>query len=265
MTTQEEWLGYGIKRRYVAFLQPGQLMCEQGAFAFSLNTVDVDLYDPAYDIFNTATKWVNYGQVRNWHSGFQCIMHESNIANIHATPTRTEWLDPAKQYSILEQGEDQTVLAQPINPDYDGYMATKPLLAKTIIDRALAISQPPAFIDIGCGKGTMLFQARGHYSRLVGIDIEQQYIDETSLLFQEAELSCQSAETFLLPNVQSHIYIFNPFRNSVLKQFLDLNIDNIRNNNSIILYNNYSEADHVLTSYGLKTLIEFGPMRFYGF
>jgi SAM-dependent methyltransferase len=213
----------------------------------------------------TATEWVNIGQNNGWHNGFQCIFHENESANVYFTSTRTEWLDIPKQYAVLEQGEDQTLLAQPINPDYDGYMATKPLFAKTIIDSALAISNPPAFIDIGCGKGHVLFQARGHYSRLIGIDIEQQYLDDASLLFREAELSCQKAEEFVLPDVQAHIYIFNPFKNSILTKFLDLNIENIKRNNSLILYNNYTNADHVLLSYGLKALDNYPVRRLYGF
>jgi len=87
------------------------------------------------------------------------------------------------------------------------------------------------FVDIGCGKGRVLFVAEYcGYKRLTGIELDEELINEAETNLQQYKLRKNSSEIhFAHQNALDYCYedeptvyfLFNPFNESVLGKVLD--------------------------------------------
>jgi 16S rRNA G966 N2-methylase RsmD len=138
----------------------------------------------------------------------------------------------------------------------------------TNIDRALNIIRTYHdlsqynFIDIGSGEGIIIGYCEINYpfKKLYGVEIDYQKfilarknmlklnIHENRVNFEN-----QNAIKYLLPNENNILFLFNPFDDSILKKFLNNNIDIIKKYNNIIIYLNDIHRD-VFEKFEFKTL-----------
>jgi SAM-dependent methyltransferase len=87
-----------------------------------------------------------------------------------------------------------------------------------------------AFLDIGCGKGRMLAIAASYgFSNIIGIDFSAQLcheaIGQASLIEDKVRgvsitVECEDARTYEIPKEVSVIFMFNPFDDLVMNDFL---------------------------------------------
>lgn len=112
------------------------------------------------------------------------------------------------------------------------------------------------FIDVGCGKGLpcVVAASDGRFKELVGLDFSRPLIDAANANKEKLKLKNVTylqadATSYMIPDGSTLVYLYNPFNEVVLKQFLSNNMDHFRNNNSIIAYANDLHRD---------TLLDFG-------
>ena len=96
------------------------------------------------------------------------------------------------------------------------------------------------FIDIGCGKGRLLLYAKltKKFNKVIGIDVSNELIMTAKKNFEgtDVETYAEDATSWLLPNEKCLIYMFNPFNETILKKFLERNLNHFENHNSTIIY-----------------------------
>jgi trans-aconitate methyltransferase len=119
-----------------------------------------------------------------------------------------------------------------------------------------------SFIDVGCGRGISTIYACRKYSfnKIYGFDFNQGLINDAITNVLEMK-SCNSndivffkadANSYILPNEDQVVFMFNPFDSITMKRFIENNIDTMRKNNVIIIYAN---------SHYLDTIKDFSPRR----
>lgn len=101
------------------------------------------------------------------------------------------------------------------------------------------------FIDLGSGKGKACFYAAARYrfGRLIGVEFSAplvQAADRNIKKFGADNICFVNADAagFDLPTGDNLIYLFNPFGEAILLEFLKNNIDKFRRSRSIIAYAN---------------------------
>ncbi len=101
------------------------------------------------------------------------------------------------------------------------------------------------FIDLGSGKGKACFYAAAHYRfrRLIGVEFSAPLVraaDRNLRKFGADNISFVNADAagFSLPPGDHLVYLFNPFGEAILVEFLKNNIDKLRQSRSIIAYAN---------------------------
>ena len=257
----DEWLGYGIKKGSIEMIK--EPICGIGALIDDLTYCDVILEDEKYLKIGSVNDWKDYGTKNNWISDYGCPIHEKEDANILITAERGKLVHLKQFEEKVKLGDYFAILNKPLNRHHFGYMATNPNLVPIIIDEIKKISQCDSFIDIGCGPASVLKLITNEYKFLYGIDIEKTFIDEAKKLVPHAELKVDSADTYILPDKKMHIFIYNPFDNFTLNNFLKNNIDNILRNDSLVIYNNPFYANHLLQEYGLNKMFLGQPYSIY--
>jgi len=104
-----------------------------------------------------------------------------------------------------------------------------------------------AFIDIGSGKGKACFYAAQNkylsFSEIIGIEfslplihiseINKQIINSKNISFMHCD-----ATQYRLPESPNVIFMFNPFDDVILEEFLRNNINHFRKHKSIVAYAN---------------------------
>jgi hypothetical protein len=118
------------------------------------------------------------------------------------------------------------------------------------------------FIDIGSGKGKICFEVARKYkfSKIIGVEYERCLVDvanQNKKLLKDdgSNFVCEDASSYILPNGNNVIFIFNSFDEFVLKRFLDINMENMCKYKNIILYASNIHRDVFLIN-GAKVLYE---------
>jgi SAM-dependent methyltransferase len=101
------------------------------------------------------------------------------------------------------------------------------------------------FIDLGSGKGKACFYAAANYRfrRLVGVEFSAPLVraaDHNIRKFGADNICFVNADAagFSLPAGDNLVYLFNPFGEAILLEFLKNNMDKFRRSRSIIAYAN---------------------------
>jgi SAM-dependent methyltransferase len=101
------------------------------------------------------------------------------------------------------------------------------------------------FIDLGSGKGKACFYAAARYRfrRIIGVEFSAPLVRAADSNIRKfgADHICfvnADAATFSLPAGDNLVYLFNPFDEAILIEFLENNIDKFRRSRSVIAYAN---------------------------
>jgi len=101
------------------------------------------------------------------------------------------------------------------------------------------------FIDLGSGKGKACFYAAANYRfrRLIGVEFSAPLVraaDHNIRKFGAENICFVNADAagFSLPAGDNLVYLFNPFGEAILHEFLKNNMDRFRQSRSIIAYAN---------------------------
>lgn len=250
--TKQEWFNFGIKKGSIQKIE--NTVCGMGFYTEYENDIEINLKEERFLQILGIGNWIRYGIANNWIDIIGCPEHEINDANMQITPENGIVVHEALYNVRLKIGDYLAATHKPDNKNYFGYMATNPAVIKEIFRVLPNLDTCNSFIDIGCGKGSVLKEAKNYYEYLYGIDINESLIKDCKNNVDNAQISLIPAEKYIIPDKKMHIFIFNPFNNSILKQFLNNNITNIKKNNSIIIYNNIFYSDHLIKLYGMNTI-----------
>ena len=101
------------------------------------------------------------------------------------------------------------------------------------------------FIDLGSGKGKACFYAAANYRfrRLIGVEFSAPLVraaDRNLMRFGTDNICFVNADaaSFSLPAGDNLVYLFNPFGEAILLEFLKNNMDMFRRSRSVIAYVN---------------------------
>lgn len=121
------------------------------------------------------------------------------------------------------------------------YYATHAGILKSLFD-SLDESYD-SIIDIGCGKGFVLYQAKKHgFSKVGGIEYDEKLTEicrrnMTHLnMGRSVKVTCTDARTFERYNDYNIFYLFNPFVEDVLESVISQIVDQCQGKNIIIIY-----------------------------
>lgn len=238
------WLGFGINRNCISFVNSND--CVIGGFIYDTDYEDVNIFSEDFKDIRNPFLWMEYGLQRGWIEQIGCVIHELKRSNF---VFNLQDLVPLKLGVIAPP-----LTHKPDNKDYFAYQRSTTDPVKYLFDAAKELIPCDSIIDIGCGMGEFLMMAKNYgYTDIHGVEVQKELVDIARKNI-DANITLESAETFLLPDKQMHIYMFNPFSNKIMKQFLDNNIDNIIRNNSAILYNYTFIGEHLIPTYGLKQI-----------
>lgn len=240
MIDHNVWLGFGINRKTTIITE--QEECNFGGYLYNTDYIDVDIYDPEYKEISFIHNWVDLGIKNNWIENMGCIKHELKRFNFI--------LDLQNHISMHKELLPETTHI----PENKNYFAHQESLEKDVIllfNEGQKEVPTKTIIDIGCGTGKVLELAKDFgYTELYGVDVQKELIEIAKNKI-DGKFDIQSAEDYLLPEKQMHIYMFNPFSNAVMEKFLKNNIENIKRNKSCILYNYILLGSHLMIKYGL--------------
>lgn len=112
---------------------------------------------------------------------------------------------------------------------------------------------PRLFVDIGAGKGKACIYASRHFARVVGVEYSSQLVDAARANQQRArrnniQFVHGDATHYDLPDETSLVFLFNPFDEVVLGQFIARNHDRIKTHASLIAYANDMQRETLVQS-----------------
>ena len=131
--------------------------------------------------------------------------------------------------------------------------------------RALRISSSDCAIDIGCGKGgAMISLARCPFARVDGVDLSPELVAsaEANLrrmrLLERCRLFCADATQFKDLDAYNFIYLYNPFRQTIMLRVVNNVLDSLRRKprQLTVIYMNPVCGDLWLNA-GFETIREF--------
>lgn len=101
------------------------------------------------------------------------------------------------------------------------------------------------FLDVGCGKGIICLYAADQFGfrSISGFDFENEFISLAKLNHQSSRLKSKpieflqsDAKQIILKPKRYFIFMFNPFRGTVLREFMKNNIQTLKNTGSVLAY-----------------------------
>ena len=109
------------------------------------------------------------------------------------------------------------------------------------------------FLDIGCGKGvsTLYVKEHYHFRSVTGFDFVPDFIEaaernlKASTVKGPIDFFIGDAGDWLLDDRRWFLFLYNPFSDHVLEQFMRNNIDVLRQTQSVMAYANAQELDTV--------------------
>ena len=119
------------------------------------------------------------------------------------------------------------------------------------------------FIDVGCGNGLpMIFvKTKFNFKTVAGFDHLNEVVERCKDNIKRSKLAdinvfTYDAKEFKLSSKRNFIYMYNPFDSEILYNFMKNNIDNLRENKSVIAYINQIDDE-------IKIFKEFLPKEIY--
>jgi hypothetical protein len=181
-----------------------------GAFPIQLPAFLKKFFDYLRYFFYLA---INWSPVLAWF----IIRHEMKGERIYGIST-TGIDDLSK--SVSANDREHASIYQPVN-----YYTAEMLMNQ--LDKN---DVKGAFLDIGCGRGRLLAIAASYgFKNIIGIDfsaqlcheaIGQSYKIEENYPDAAITVECEDARTYEIPNEVSVIFMFNPFDDLVMNDFL---------------------------------------------
>jgi SAM-dependent methyltransferase len=113
------------------------------------------------------------------------------------------------------------------------------------------------FVDIGCGEGRACFYAAPRFAEVTGVDFAPDLVEraQANLRTFRNRRNCPirfevaDAAYYALPAQRSAVFLYNPFDEVVMRDFIGLNAQVLKQTNSFIVYVNDRQA-HVLEDAG---------------
>ena len=116
------------------------------------------------------------------------------------------------------------------------------------------------FIDLGSGKGKACFYAATKYrfKQIIGVEFCGPLVDVANankIVFGAPNIRFlnDDASGFSLPNGNNLVFLFNPFSEDILRQFIETNLNHFRKSQSVIAYAN-DRHRHCIERLGFATL-----------
>lgn len=248
MIDHDTWLGFGLNRK--AVVPTTMAECVLGGYIYDMRNRNVDLKNTEYFELTFINNWIDMGIQNGWMTSIGCIEHELDRFNFI--------LD--LQGMIPLHPEISPKLYKSDNSDYSDYEVSNIDTAQNLLEAAQTLDPCKSILDVGCGRGEVLiWAAKAGYEDLAGFDYQPEIVEHALV----ENITVDNAETYLLPDKKVHIYMFNPFKNKILDKFIKNNIDNIKRNGSMFLYNNPITADHLFVLHGFKSIAISGTSRLY--
>lgn len=99
------------------------------------------------------------------------------------------------------------------------------------------------FVDVGCGKGLppIVVARATKIPDVLGVDLSGPLIEvanrnKAKLGLRHVHFAKADALEYRIPDGDTIVYLYNPFNQSILKPFLENNMDHFRKNKSVIAY-----------------------------
>lgn len=109
------------------------------------------------------------------------------------------------------------------------------------------------FVDVGCGKGKACIYARRYFrfKRIMGVDFSENLLSiarRNSSIAEIDDIDYQhgDARAYMLPEGRGIIFMYNPFDEMVMEQFINNNLDHFRRFGSMIVYINAFQSKVLL-------------------
>lgn len=244
--TKEEWLGFALNKNIL--IQSDNSECVIGGYIDEFVYDDVDIYDTKFSSIDDVDYWFTLGTIHGWIGKTGCVKHELDKFNFVFTLQDIKILYPDKLPEIRKRTHI------PENKDWFAYQASEPEMTKELLEKALEFSACDTLIDIGCGLGEVLkIGSDIGYKNVMGLEIQEELVD-LARKDNRLEIIHGSGSNYLLPDKKLHVFMFNPFSNNVMIEFLDNNIENIKRNKSLVIYNYAFSGHHLMVMYGLKVI-----------
>ena len=247
---RSEWIGFGIAKQII---KPSIVKeCVIGGYIESPVMDNVDMYDPKFEPMDDSWAWMEYGLSNGWITKTGCVLHELDQFNFIFTLQDIITLYPEKLPEIRKRTHI------PENKDWFAYQSSAPEDLKILFKIAKEHSDSATIIDIGCGVGNVLkVGLESGYKNAIGVEVQEE-LCKLALQNVNADIVNESAETYMLEDKNMHVFLFNPFSNKILNIFLENNIDNIKKNKSLVIYNYAFSGHHLMIMYGLKPIYSDG-------
>lgn len=233
MLSFKNWFDYGANIGYIS-LNPSPDLCDMGFQIEHVEDVEkIDIDNIEYKKLFEINGWIEFGWENKWFTT-GCIKHDlkppfvyldsqENAIKVNKNVMFTE----SKKESILE-----------------------------LIKFAQKIKPSDSFLDIGCGPGfPMKLACENDYTFVEGIESVSKIYEKAVINLKDtnALVFCTNIKDYYLENKNQHIYFYNPFKNDVLTEFLERNINTIKQTDSLVLFQNCYRADHVFKLFGMKS------------
>ncbi len=165
----------------------------------------------------------------------------------------------AKEYDRLLQIHTMSVAEQPTqNAHYHHYEATPYGILDALFE-SYTLKKTDGFVDIGCGKGRVLFYVHHHYHcSVTGIEMNEQLyrmaLDNVSNYLQKVNvkksgsirIECCLAEAYEVENNENRFFFFNPFSIEIFRRVIDNIVNSVeqyKREVEVILY--YPSAEYM--------------------
>jgi SAM-dependent methyltransferase len=155
----------------------------------------------------------------NWNLRLAWFIIKREIIGEKKYNLQTTGIDDLSK-SVAAEDREHASIYQPVNY----YTAEK--LFSNIDSNDLT----GAFLDVGCGKGRVIALAAAYgFQKIIGIDLSPQLCNHAIQLADNleakypavsVEIECEDARTYEIPGLVSALFLFNPFDDLVMTDFL---------------------------------------------
>lgn len=118
------------------------------------------------------------------------------------------------------------------------------------------------FIDIGAGKGIVMYFILKNYNFnfVYGLEFEKSFLEDAKenlkKLNNKFTLIYNDAKTYILPDKPFIIYLYNPFKEYILNEFINNNIEYFKKNESVLLYHNDIHSKNLKERKDIKKFLD---------